>query len=193
VRREEVELVLPGVLFGGDLRGFLDYLGLQGRSLGNNRWAVWPNNDKVFISHYGLTDDTEFVNRFDHLKNMPLTSPHLDDPEIVARLAEMEQQLAERMSGGSDITALFHSIQASIIKCATHEELIATVEQMCATLAVVPFESTNELLFSGLSTHLAIATDLLIRRVRLPAILFRFDQDPDATNTIASPLRVRVS
>src|ERR1700747_2048674 len=111
MRREEVELVLPGVLFGGDLRGFLDYLGLHGRSLGNNRWAVWPNNDEVFISHYGLADDTEFVNRFDHLKNMPLTSPHLDDPETVARLAEMEKQLAERMSGGSDIAALFHSIQ----------------------------------------------------------------------------------
>src|SRR3954463_9956912 len=78
MQREEVELVLPGVLFGGDLRGFLDYLGLHGRPLGNNRWAVWPNNDKVFISHYGLADDTEFVNRFDHLKNMPLASPHLD-------------------------------------------------------------------------------------------------------------------
>ncbi|AXN45106.1 hypothetical protein MM1218R_03171 [Mycobacterium marinum] len=184
--REEVELVLPSVLFGGDLRGFLDYLGLHGRSLGSDRWAVWPNNDKVFISHYGLADDTEFVNRFDHLKNMPLASPHLDDPDTVARFAEMEKQLAERMSGGSDIAALFRGIQANIMKCATHEELIATVEQMCATLAVLPFESTNELLFAGLSAHLVIATDLLIHRVRLPAILFRFDQDPDAMNTIAS-------
>jgi hypothetical protein len=37
----------------------------------------------------------------------------------------------------------------------------------------------------GRSAHLVTATDLLIRRVRLPAIVFRFDQDPDAIETIA--------
>lgn len=184
--REEVELVLPDVLFGGDLRGFIDYLGLHGRPLGNNRWAIWPNNDRRFISHYGLADDTEFVNRFDHLTNMPLTAGRLDDPETVARFAEMDRLLAERMSGGTDIAALFHSIQADIIKCETHEELIAAVEQVCVTLGTVPSPSTGELLFAGLSAHLVIATDLLVHRVRLPAILFRFDQDPDAIDTIAS-------
>ncbi|MDQ1247247.1 MAG: hypothetical protein QG597_1617 [Actinomycetota bacterium] len=182
--REEVELVLPDVLFSGDLRGFIDHLGLHGRPLGNDRWAVWPNNDKVFISHHGLADDTGFVARFDHLNNMPLNASHLNNPETVARFAELDKQLAERMSGGSDIAALFHSIQASILKCTTHEELIAAVEQACATLGTVPCESTGELLFAGLSAHLVIATDLLARRVRLPAILFRFDQDPDALKTI---------
>ncbi|GAB3228239.1 hypothetical protein [Mycolicibacterium hippocampi] len=183
--REEVELVLPGVLFGGDPRGFLDYLGLHGRPLGNNRWKVWPNNDKLFISHHLLADDTEFSNRFDHLNNMPISSPHLDDPETVARFAEMDRQLAERMSGESDIAAHFHSIQASVLKCSTHKELIEAVEQACAMLSTAAVGATNELLFAGLSAHLLIATDLLVHRVRLPAILFRFDQDTDAVNTIA--------
>jgi hypothetical protein len=52
--REEVEVELSGALFDGDPRGFIDHIGLHGRPLGNNRWAVWPTNDKAFISHRGL-------------------------------------------------------------------------------------------------------------------------------------------
>ena len=181
--REEVELTLSGALFDGNPRGLIDYIGLHGRPLGNNRWAVWPSNDKVFVSHHGLADDTAFVNRFDHLTQMPITADHLDDPETVAGFAKLDEQLAERMAGGPDIAAVFHVIQADVLKCATHEELIAVVEQACATLGTIPFE--GELLFPNLTAHLVIATDLLIRRVRLPAIMFRFDQDPDAMDTIA--------
>lgn len=186
VAREEVELALPAGLFGGNPRGFLDYLGLHGRQLGIDRWSVWPQNGRGFIGHFGLADDTEFIDRFDHLTNMPMAGERLDDPETAARFAEMEEMLAERMAGGSDIAALFHSIQASVLRCDTHEQLIAAVERSCATLRTAPFESTGRLLFAGLSAHLLIATDLLVHRVRLPAILFRFDQDPDAMATIAS-------
>ena len=186
VVREVVELALPAGVFGGDPRGFLDYLGLHGRQLGNDRWAIWPRTDRGFIAHYGLADDTDFIDRYDHLTNMPMSGVRVDDPATVAGFAEMEQMLAERMAGGSDIAALFHSIQASIVRCETHKELIATVEQTCATLRTVPLESTGQLLFAGLSAHLLVATDLLVHRVRLPAILFRFDQDPDAMATIAS-------
>lgn len=49
---EEVEIALPGALFGGNPRGFIDHLGLHGRSLGDNRWAVWPNNAKAFVTHH---------------------------------------------------------------------------------------------------------------------------------------------
>ncbi|KMO71836.1 hypothetical protein [Mycolicibacterium obuense] len=182
---EQVELVLPDALFGGDLRGFLEWVGLQGRPLGNGSWSIRPNADRIFISHHLLTDDTGFADRFDHLRKMPLTSELIDDPETLASFDKLDEMLTERMSGGSDIAALFHSIHASILRCANHDELIAAVEQACATLRTAPFESTGELLFSGLSAHLAIATDLLVRRVRLPAIMFRFDQDPDALKTIA--------
>jgi hypothetical protein len=77
--REEVELTLSGALFGGDPRGLIDHFGLHGRPLDNDRWAVWPSNDRVFISHHGLADDTEFVNRFDHLTALPMNNTHLDD------------------------------------------------------------------------------------------------------------------
>jgi hypothetical protein len=53
-------------------------------------------------------------------------------------------------------------------------------------LGTYPLASTGELLFSNLSAHLVIVADLLIRRVRLPAIMFRFDQDPNALDTTAS-------
>lgn len=44
----------------------------------------------------------------------------------------------------------------------------------------MPMETTGEPAFSNHSAHLVVATELLIRRARLPAIMFRFDQDPDA-------------
>lgn len=108
---DEVELTLPGVLFGGDPRGFLEFLGLLGRPLGDNRWVVRPSHDKVFFSHYGLSDDTVFVDRFDHLTQMPMAVDSLDDPETAARFAEHEKLIAERLAGGPDIAAVFHSVQ----------------------------------------------------------------------------------
>lgn len=182
--RDEVELVLPGQLFGGDPRGFIEFVGLHGRPLGDNRWAVSPNNDKGFVRHYGLADESEFANRFDHLTYLPMDCSHLSDPDTLKRFTELEAQLAERMKV-PDIAALFHSIQLDVLKCSSHEELIAVVERTCAHLGTLSLESTGELLFSHLSTHLVIASDLLIRRVRLPAIMFRFDQDADAMQTIA--------
>ena len=183
---DEVELRLSGALFGGDPRGFLDYLGLYGRPLGDNRWVVRPSNDKVFVSHHGLADDTEFVDRFDHLQQMPRTAGRLDDPDTIARFAEHDRLLAERLAGGADIAAVFHSVQTDVLKCETSDDLISVVEQACTAFRTIPTASGDEFLFSGLSAHLAIATDLLVRRVRLPAIMFRFDQDPDAMDTIAS-------
>jgi hypothetical protein len=159
---------------------------LYGRPLGDNRWAVRPTNDKVFISHHGLADDTEFVDRFDHLKQIPMTAGRLDDPDTIARFAEHDRLLAERLGGGPDIAAVFHSIQTDVLKCETSDDLISVVEQACIALRTIPTESGGAFLFSGLSAHLAIATDLLVHRVRLPAIMFRFDQDPDALDTIAS-------
>src|ERR1700739_4176218 len=48
---EEVELELPNTLFGKDPRGFLEFIGLQGRPPGTSRGKVKPNNDRIFISH----------------------------------------------------------------------------------------------------------------------------------------------
>jgi hypothetical protein len=94
---DEVELELPDILFGKDPRGFLEFIGLHGRPLGNNRWKVKANNDKAFISHHLLADDTPFTNRFDHLTEIPLSTEKLDDPDTDAGFAQLEQQLAERL------------------------------------------------------------------------------------------------
>ena len=95
--REEVQIALSGALFGGDPRGLIDHFGLHGRPLDNDRWAVWPSNDRAFISHHGLADETEFANRFDHLKQVPMTAAHLvDDPEALERFSELESQLRWR-------------------------------------------------------------------------------------------------
>ncbi len=184
--REEVELTLPGALYGGDPRGFLDASGLHCRPLGGNRWAVWPDDNKVFVSHHGLADETQFANRFDHLDQLPIAGDHMDDPQVAERFAELDGQLAERINGNSDITARFHSIQSDVLKCTTNTQLKDVIGEAYEYLGTFGFESTGELLFTNRSAHLISATDLLIRRIRLPAILFRFDQDPDAMDTIAS-------
>jgi hypothetical protein len=115
-----------------------------------------------------------------------MTAGRLDDPDTIARFAEHDRLLAERLAGGPDISAVFHGIQTDVLKCETSVDLISVVEQACTALRTIPTESGGEFLFSGLSAHLAIATDLLVHRVRLPAIILRFDQDPDAMDTIAS-------
>ena len=179
--REEVELALSGDLYGGDPRGLIEHLGLIGRPLGDNRWKVWPNNEKTLISHHGLADETEFANRFEYLDQMPMTASHLlGDPELLGRFDELEGQLEERMSGKSDLPAMFHRIQTDIVKCTTNGELVAVVRQAYEHLGTVWLDSTGEFVFPDRSAHLIVATDLLIRRVRLPAIMFRFDQDRDA-------------
>jgi hypothetical protein len=98
----------------------------------------------------------------------------------------LEGQLAERMAGQSDLAAMFHRIQTDIVKCSTNSELVAVVRQAYENLGVVCLDSTSEFVFPDRSVHLIVATDLLIRRVRLPAIMFRFDQDPDAMRTISN-------
>jgi hypothetical protein len=185
--REEVELALPGAIFGGDPRGFNEFLNLNCRPLGEGRWSVWPTNDKGFISHHCVADDTNFMNRFGHLTHMPLDSVHLEDLAVIAGFANLDKQLAERMEGTDDIAALFHQIQVDIMKCSSHQQLIEVVEHACALLATHPSPQPSDgVLFPHLSAHLVVATDLLIRRVRLPAVLFRFDQDPDALLTLSN-------
>ena len=79
-------------------------------------------------------------------------------------------------------------MQTDVVKCTTSEELV-TVVQAYDHLGTMGLESTGEFVFPDRTAHLVIATDLLIRRVRLPAIMFRFDQDPDALDTIAEHRR----
>jgi hypothetical protein len=122
----EVTLRLPVGLFGGNPRGLLQYLGLHGRRLGDDRWSVSPNDDKSFVRCRDLADETEFVN-FNPLRDAPDPAVTFDDPDTLARFSELEEQLTRRMASGSDLAAPFHQIQVNLAKSATSDELLATV------------------------------------------------------------------
>jgi hypothetical protein len=185
--RKEVELRLSGDLFGGDPRGLLRHLELNGRRLGDDRWSVWPIDESKFVSFRDLAEETEFSNRFDLLKDVPDPVIRLDDdPEIVRRYTDLHEQLTQRMTNSSDITAPFHKIQADLARSTNGDELISIVRDAYDNIRQVSFETSGALEFPRPSAHLISSTDLLIRRARLPALMFRFDQDPDALKTIAA-------
>jgi hypothetical protein len=185
--KREVELSFSGELFGRDPRGLLQHAGLHGRHLGGDRWSVWPNAETSFLTCRDIADETEFDNHFDYLKDVPDPGINLDaDPEIAQRFSDLEQQLLKRMKYGDDLAAPLHRIQARIAMSKNSDELIAIVRDAYENLRQVPYEKTGERLFDEASVQLITATDLLVRRARLPGILFRFDQDPDALQTMGN-------
>jgi hypothetical protein len=86
-----------------------------------------------------------------------------------------------------DVAALFHLIQANIITAhGDRKRLIAAVQDGYKGIGNMPSAVTGGVAFPDRSAHLVMATDLLIRRVRLPGIMFRFDQDPDAMSHLTN-------
>ncbi|WP_141213959.1 hypothetical protein [Mycobacterium marinum] len=181
----EVTLRLPAGVFGGDPRGLIQHLGLVGRHLGDDRWAVRSIEDKSSIRIYDLADETGLAHRFDHLSHVPEPAESFaDDPELDKRFYELQSQILERLQA-RDPAALFHLIQSNIVRAhSSRTDLIAPVKDGYDGIGQMPMGDTGEPAFPNRSAHLLVATDLLIRRVRLPAIIFRFDQDPDALETI---------
>lgn len=182
----EVQLRLQDVLYGGDPRGLLQHLGLHGRRLSDDRWAVWPNEDTSFITYRDLADETGLRHRFDYLNEMPEPATSLDEPDIVERFVELEDQLSKRMHSGSDLAAPFHKIQIDVMRSPNNQQLIDIVREVYDNLGVTPMENTDEQAFPHRSAHLIASTNLLAGRARLPAIMFRFDQEPDAMQTIST-------
>lgn len=182
----KVELVLPGELFGGNPRGLLQYLGLNGRELGNGRWSVWIVDDASFVRYQSLADESDLDNDFNALRDAPDPTVTFDDPDTLARFQELEDQLMERMGSASDLAAPMHKIQTQLMKSTNAEELIAVVKNAYDDISKVPLEGTEQPAFPGAGVTLITATDLLIRRARLPAILFRLDQDPDFIKNMPS-------
>jgi hypothetical protein len=183
----EVTLQLPAAPFGGDPRGLLQHAGLNGRRLSEEQWAVWPNDDRSFITRHNLADETQLPDNFDPLNHVPDPRISLDDPESLQRFNDLEQQLAERMAGGdagSDLAAPFHQTQLEVVRSANSAELIAVVRRAYENIRNSRLDSTGELVFPDAGVTLVSVTDLLIHRARLAAILFRFDQEPDALKTI---------
>jgi hypothetical protein len=68
------------------------------------------------------------------------------------------------------------------------DDLIAIVRDAYENLRQIAYEKTGERLFDGASIQLITATGLLVRRAKLPRILFRFDQDPDPLQAMGNVL-----
>lgn len=183
----EVKLDLPDALFGGDPRGLLHHLGLNGRRLSDGQWAVWPTDGGTFISRHNLADETEIAYDFDPLNHVPDPSIPLDDPDTLQQFSDLEIQLAQRMAGGdsADLAAPFHQIQTNVLRSTNGTDLISAVQSAYGQIKQARTADTR-LLFPDASVILVRATDLLIHRAKLPAILFRFDQEPDAMKTISA-------
>jgi hypothetical protein len=160
-------------------------LGLHGRSLGDNRWAVWPSDDNSFFRSFDLADETGFEHRLDDLLDQVPENDEsiIANPAMVEGFNELEEHLAERTTSASDISAKFHKIQLDVLR-ASRGELAEVVRSAYDLLGRMKVESESDLAFPNRSANLILATDLLIRRAHVPALLFRFDQDPDAMQII---------
>ena len=179
----EVELALPPALFASNPRGLIDHMGLYGRHIRGERWAVRPQDHKL-VTSCALADETGLAYRFDHLSNAPQSGSFDPDPALAERFERERVLLINRMVQG-DMAALFHQIQLNIVT-APHADLIDVVRDAYEGIGKMPMESTKKPAFPNRSAHVVVASDVLIRRVRLPGILFRFAQDPDAINTLTS-------
>ncbi|QNI08717.1 hypothetical protein GAN17_22520 [Mycobacterium kubicae] len=181
----EVALRLPEGLYGGDPRGLINHLGLVGRSLGNNYWSVRPTDETDLIKSCDLADETGLRQHFERLNSAPNTAQvDMDDEETVQRFNELVAQLDDRMKA-SDPAALFHLIQSNIVRShGNRADLTDAVIDGYKGIGNMPLADSGDPAFTKRSAHLVYATELLIRRVRLPGIMFRFDQDPDALENL---------
>lgn len=186
----EVKLTLPSGLFGGDPRGLLNHMGLQGRPLGEDRWSVRPTEATDLIKSCDLADETGVPDHYERLVENPNSvDVDINDPEMIERFNELNDQLEDRMKA-ADPSALFHLIQSNIIRAhGDRAHLIQAVKDGYAGIGKMPLEATGEPAFPNRSVHQVLATDLLIRRVRLPGIMFRFAQDPDALQILTGEQR----
>ncbi len=179
VERTQVELRLPPDIFDHNPQGFLQFLGLAGQSVGDDKWSVQlahPGAD--LLTAYYLADELTGQRNFRLLENVPPHEVNLDT-QLSTQLDEVRKRLVERASSGAgaDLTALFHHIQVELLVAGLHA-LVPATEQAYAALGNVTFANSGERAFGNRSAHLVVGTEVLMRRIRLPAIIFRLDQDP---------------
>jgi hypothetical protein len=175
---------LPPDLFGGNTRGLLDHLGFDGRHIESDLWAVKiaKRQDAELIRWYVVADESGRRHRFellDKLAESPVTTSHL-----AGMARELQDQLLERFKAPDDLAAVFHSIQVDMAMGQQHHVASLIKSAYDNIGSRMPSNSTGEPAFPNRSVHVVTASEFLIRRVRLPGIIFRFDQDPDALDTL---------
>jgi hypothetical protein len=184
-----VEIRLPPDIFGRDPQGLLEFLGFSGRNLTGDRWLVQVNDPEAdLITVYELANEATGDRHFGHLAKVHPNEVQLDaqDAEELQRVRERLVQRASSGAGG-DLAALFHHIQVELL-IAGHQQLAEAAEQAYEALGQVTFESSGEPAFGDRSAHLVLGAETLMRRIRLPAIIFRLDQDPNLIQRVTAQM-----
>lgn len=114
--RSSVEITIEPSLFGNSARGLLHHLGLRGQAIGNDRWLVSVVDDAQLIRSEELAGVNLQNPRFDLLRSLPTDDSIATDEAALASLDNLSHDLSRRFSAGSDETALFHAIQADILR-----------------------------------------------------------------------------
>jgi len=178
-----VKVRIPPEIYGGDANGFLEYLGFRADSLGGGLWSITAFTATDLIRTYSIADESGRDYRFDFLDRVPERDVNLAAKDI-ERLKDFRKQLDDR----DDVAALFHKFQIDIVGAEGADDVISVVQGAYNALGDVPIRSEDGQVgppaFPKRSVHLVVLSDLLIRRVRLPAVMFRFDQDPDIIQTV---------
>ena len=178
--RNKAELELPPDIFGSNPQGLLQFLGLTRQSLRGDNWSVQlagPSADLLTVR--ALASGETGQRNFRLLDNVLPHEVSLD-PQDAAELEKIRERLVERASSGSgdDLAALFRHIQVELL-IAGLSELASAAEQAHEALGNVTFKSSGTPAFVNRSAHLVLGKEELLRRVRLPAIIFRLDQGPN--------------
>lgn len=187
--KNAVELRLPPDIFGRDPRGLLQFLGLNGQLIGDDRWSVHvADAQAALLTVHDLVEKVTGEHNFEVLQNVHPNEVELD-PQDAAELEKIRERLVTRASSGAggDLAALFHHIQVELL-IAGHDELAGAAEQAYEALGEVKLEDSEEAAFVNRSAHLVLGADTLMRRIRLPAIIFRLDQDPNVIQRVTAQM-----
>ncbi|CAM4356038.1 hypothetical protein MB901379_00013 [Mycobacterium basiliense] len=173
---------LPAPLYGGNPESLLQFLRLEGRRVKDELWDV-RSACHDWISWRAIADQSGRAHRFD-LLDKHVEAPVADLSEFVAQARKLQNQLWQRAKIPDETAAIFHSIQIDLM-LGQHGHLGDLVESAYEAIGNrMPIEGTETPAFPDRSVHLITISDELIHRTRLPGILFRFDQDPDALETV---------
>ncbi|WP_280454180.1 hypothetical protein [Nocardia brasiliensis] len=173
------ELQLPPELFGGNLAGLFSHLGLAAIHITGNRWKVHAATTSTgrpieLLRARTLAGAQRNPTQFDVL---PGIVDHLASPVHLSPGLEKARRDAATAAAGGDLLSTLYSNQIETA-LADPVRLAELAEQHYEHLGIWTIADSTEFLFPYRSAHLVTAEDALLRRAKLPSVLFRIDQDP---------------
>ncbi|WP_067474326.1 hypothetical protein [Nocardia amamiensis] len=177
--KRSAELQLPPELFGGNVAGLFNHLGLAATHVTGNRWRVHAATTNAgrpteLLQVRTLAGPQRSAPQFDVLPKIvdPIPSP----VQLTATLEKARRAAAAKAEGGDLLSTLYSSqIELAL---ADPTRLAEFAQCHYKHLGVWTIADSAEFLFPDRGAHLVTADDSLLRRAKLPSVLFRMDQDP---------------